>query len=338
MQNLIASLLCTVTLISCTLQQEQVHQYLDYSETLSINLLPDIDMKAPYLLSPVDEQTFHVSKINREVGNTEDDDKVEIPLIFNFHDVFERGLVFCISIDNSKGFDEEKITPQCFSSPIVDGLRAMLPQGRFIISYFVRRRDGSYVKGTFKQAHVNVVLKESGDVDDALMKATSSMSVTTNNLDRPTDYNEDVKHKHSHHTEGGDFHPTYDFQSVGPDQSVPPGLEIHLSLDGSQKREARIPLIWRLQIVVRLPNNNDASFFFRTDVSANSSIKSLFKEVVDKSRKYTDLDSDVEVTASVAFVHKITKSNLPVDETSTVGNTDLFNIKNDYEIVCSFLL
>eukprot|EP00753_Platysulcus_tardus_P006814 PLAT14601.1.p1 GENE.PLAT14601.1~~PLAT14601.1.p1 ORF type:complete len:329 (+),score=110.58 PLAT14601.1:83-988(+) len=44
------------------------------------------------------------------------------------------------------------------------------------------------------------------------------------------------------------FHASYDWQPVLPGQSVPPGLEVQLPLDGSGAKRARIPATWQLQL------------------------------------------------------------------------------------------
>lgn len=51
------------------------------------------------------------------------------------------------------------------------------------------------------------------------------------------------------------FVASYDFQHVYPWQAVPPGLEIILPLDGSGKREARIPPRWQLTLYIEPPTH-----------------------------------------------------------------------------------
>ena len=43
------------------------------------------------------------------------------------------------------------------------------------------------------------------------------------------------------------FEPTYEWQEVAQGQSVPSGLDVRLSLDGTHKTLARILPTWRLQ-------------------------------------------------------------------------------------------
>jgi len=47
------------------------------------------------------------------------------------------------------------------------------------------------------------------------------------------------------------FEPTYEWQEVAQGQSVPSGLDVRLSLDGTHKTLARILPTWRLQVYTR---------------------------------------------------------------------------------------
>jgi len=54
---------------------------------------------------------------------------------------------------------------------------------------------------------------------------------------------------------GGSFIPTYEWAAVPEGASVPPGLEVRLTMDGSGRKMARVPATWRM-LVVAEPSND----------------------------------------------------------------------------------
>lgn len=93
-----------------------------------------------------------------------------------------------------------------------------------------------------------------------------------------------------------DFVPSYEWQQVYPWQSIPPGLEVQLPLDGAGKKRARVPPAWRLQLYVPggqrdeegggsgNSNNGGGGFFVRTDLSAASTVLDLRQEIARHPR------------------------------------------------------
>uniref|UniRef100_A0A7S4BSV4 Uncharacterized protein n=1 Tax=Chrysotila carterae TaxID=13221 RepID=A0A7S4BSV4_CHRCT len=67
-----------------------------------------------------------------------------------------------------------------------------------------------------------------------------------------------------------DFAASYEWQSVREGQSVPSGLEVQLSLDGSHRRSARIPPTWRLQLFL-----GEGLGFLRTDVLRDTRVREV---------------------------------------------------------------
>jgi len=76
-------------------------------------------------------------------------------------------------------------------------------------------------------------------------------------------------------TKPGEFVPTRSWQTVTGD-SVPPGLDVRLPLDGAAK-EARIPDAWRLQLWAAPPGRRAG--FFRTEVRDDTTVRSLEAEL-----------------------------------------------------------
>ena len=66
------------------------------------------------------------------------------------------------------------------------------------------------------------------------------------------------------------FEPSYEWQQVLPQQGVPAGLEVHLSVDGSGDRRARIPDPWRLQLYL-----GRARGFLRLDVGRRTRVREV---------------------------------------------------------------
>ena len=114
-----------------------------------------------------------------------------------------------------------------------------------------------------------------------------------------------------------DFLPSYQWQRVYPWQSVPPGLEVVLPLDGFSETRARIPPFWRLQLYV--PGGGEGSehpgFFVRTDLREHSTVGELRREVAQQPR-FGVLPLD-RVTLTL-------DGNVLRDD-ETVGGLDLFN-------------
>ncbi|CBN75641.1 expressed unknown protein [Ectocarpus siliculosus] len=79
-----------------------------------------------------------------------------------------------------------------------------------------------------------------------------------------------------------DFAPSYKWQQVYPWQSVPPGLEVQLPLDGVGQKRARVPPSWRLQLYV--PEESGGGFFVRTDLRAGSTVLELRREIARQPR------------------------------------------------------
>mmetsp|Transcript_59019 Transcript_59019/g.191108 ORF Transcript_59019/g.191108 Transcript_59019/m.191108 type:complete len:364 (+) Transcript_59019:90-1181(+) len=70
------------------------------------------------------------------------------------------------------------------------------------------------------------------------------------------------------------FAPSYEWAAVPEEASVPPGLEMNLSMDGSGSRSARIPPSWRM-LVVSEPGNDACRF----DVARWSTLAAVRAEV-----------------------------------------------------------
>ncbi|CAN0439119.1 unnamed protein product, partial [Hapterophycus canaliculatus] len=89
-----------------------------------------------------------------------------------------------------------------------------------------------------------------------------------------------------------DFVPSYEWQQVHPWQSVPPGLEVQLPLDGVGQKRARVPPAWRLQLYIPGgeqgdgggSKTQDGGFFVRTDLSAGSTVLDLRREIARQPR------------------------------------------------------
>ncbi len=97
-----------------------------------------------------------------------------------------------------------------------------------------------------------------------------------------------------------EFVPSYEWQRVYPWQSVPPGLEVQLPLDGTGQKRARVPPSWRLQLYI--PEEEDGGeggkgggksggFFVRTDLRANSTVLEVRREIASQPRFGLPLES-----------------------------------------------
>ncbi|CAM9616486.1 unnamed protein product [Pylaiella littoralis] len=83
------------------------------------------------------------------------------------------------------------------------------------------------------------------------------------------------------------FVPSYEWQQVYPWQSVPPGLEVQLPLDGSGQKRARVPPSWRLQLYIpgeQKEGRESGGFFVRTDLAAGSTVWELRGEIARHPR------------------------------------------------------
>ncbi|CAM9523818.1 unnamed protein product, partial [Laminaria digitata] len=114
-----------------------------------------------------------------------------------------------------------------------------------------------------------------------------------------------------------DFSPSYEWQRVYPWQSVPPGLEVVLPLDGVSETRARIPPSWRFQLYV--PGGGQGSqhpgFFVRTDLRERSTVLELRQEIARQPR-FGLLPVDL-VT--------LTLDGRVLRDVDTVAGLDLFN-------------
>lgn len=87
-----------------------------------------------------------------------------------------------------------------------------------------------------------------------------------------------------------DFVPSYEWQQVFPWQSVPPGLEVQLPLDGVGQKRARVPPAWRLQLYIPgggsagASKTFDGGFFVRTDLKKGSTVLDLRREIARHPR------------------------------------------------------
>lgn len=70
--------------------------------------------------------------------------------------------------------------------------------------------------------------------------------------------------------------PSYEWTTLAPGASVPPGLEVQLPVDGSGLRTARIPLSWRL-LVVAQPLNEGC----RVDVTRRTTLAQVREAVAE---------------------------------------------------------
>jgi hypothetical protein len=61
--------------------------------------------------------------------------------------------------------------------------------------------------------------------------------------------------------------PTYEWQLFTSDSSFPPGLEFRLALDGSDRKEVRIPHTWRIQL-----NIGQDYHLFRADIERTTKV------------------------------------------------------------------
>lgn len=118
----------------------------------------------------------------------------------------------------------------------------------------------------------------------------------------------------------GEFVPSYDWQLVRPWQSVPPGLEVELPLDGIKLKRARIPPAWRLQLYV--PGEEGGGkyngFFVRTDLRAEDTVLDLRQEIARQSRLALPLE----------YIALELDGRLLGDD-ETVEALDLFNRQKD---------
>lgn len=84
------------------------------------------------------------------------------------------------------------------------------------------------------------------------------------------------------------FTPSYEWQQVYPWQSVPPGLEVQLPLDGVGQKRARVPPSWRLQLYIPGEEQNEGGgsggFFVRTDLGAGSTMLELRRAIARHPR------------------------------------------------------
>lgn len=123
-----------------------------------------------------------------------------------------------------------------------------------------------------------------------------------------------------------DYLPSYEWREVYPWQSIPPGLEVQLPLDGVTQRRARIPPCWRLQLYVegvepevgRDGKKTFKGFFLRTDLKAESTVLDLRREIARQSK----------VDLSVEHV-KLILDRRVLEDGDTVGALDLFNRQRD---------
>lgn len=69
------------------------------------------------------------------------------------------------------------------------------------------------------------------------------------------------------------FQPSYSWERVYPQQSIPPGLEVRLDLGGSGMKTARIPQTWRIQVWV-----DEVARFLRVDLTATTQVTVLLTE------------------------------------------------------------
>eukprot|EP00752_Nemacystus_decipiens_P012028 g10663.t1 len=92
-----------------------------------------------------------------------------------------------------------------------------------------------------------------------------------------------------------DFMPSYEWRQVYPWQSVPPGLEVQLPLDGVGQKRARVPPSWRLQLyipgVAEGGGGGGGGFFVRTDLRAGSTVLELRQEIARHPRFGLSVDS-----------------------------------------------
>lgn len=110
-----------------------------------------------------------------------------------------------------------------------------------------------------------------------------------------------------------EFMPSYDWQEVQPWQSVPPGLEVQLPLDGVTHKRARIPPAWRLQLYV--PGGEESGgFFVRTDLRPDSTVLDLRQEIARKSRVELPLERV-----------KLTLGARTLEDDETANSLNLFN-------------
>ncbi|CAM9523747.1 unnamed protein product, partial [Laminaria digitata] len=117
-----------------------------------------------------------------------------------------------------------------------------------------------------------------------------------------------------------EFVPSYDWQRVYPWQSVPPGLEVVLPLDGVSEKRARIPPSWRLQLYVPEGAGGGArsGFFVRTDLKEGSTVLELRREIAWQPRFGLPLER-------VA----LTLDGRVLRDDETAGSLDLFNRQRD---------
>lgn len=121
-----------------------------------------------------------------------------------------------------------------------------------------------------------------------------------------------------------EFVPSYEWQQVYPWQSVPPGLEVQLPLDGVGQKRARVPPSWRLQLYI--PEGQEGGegegrnggFFVRMDLQANSTVLELRREIVRQPRFGLSLES---VTLSLG--------GRVLGDEETAEGLDLFNRQRD---------
>lgn len=79
-----------------------------------------------------------------------------------------------------------------------------------------------------------------------------------------------------------EFQPTYEWQDVPENQSVPAGLEISIAL-GEHQRRARIPSTWRLQVFL----SREFGGFFRMDVHRDTSIAEIERAASDQVEEWS---------------------------------------------------
>ncbi|CAM9445208.1 unnamed protein product, partial [Phaeothamnion confervicola] len=116
------------------------------------------------------------------------------------------------------------------------------------------------------------------------------------------------------------FEPSWEWEPVHPWQSIPPGLEISLPLDGSGAKSARIPPRFRLQLWVALGaagDRGDTGFFYRGEVGRDTTVAQIRRTIADDPR--------VRLPAECVLLRfRRAEDSLVVEDGATVGSLGLF--------------
>ena len=117
----------------------------------------------------------------------------------------------------------------------------------------------------------------------------------------------------------GEYKLGYDWREVLEGQSVPPGLEIRMSLGEDLPKIARIPCQWRCKVEVRANNNNVEDF--RIDVTRETKVCDILEALYSK---YPEIGRERKYWRLIVGSQIVEDYNLSVEQVKLFGSKIIF--------------